>query len=133
MDQANEVWTTFLALDEAFARGDVEAVAAGFVQDEDLTLWRSAEAEHALGPGELRRFTEWMASVPGSFTIAYTGHRVRVEGDVAWINAEGIGTWDDGAGTVKEMPHRVTAVFRRVDGRWLCHTRNGSQPRVVKL
>ena len=128
-----EVWDAFLALDEAFARGDVEAVMAGFVADDDLTLWRSAEAEHAVGPEELRRFTEWMAGQPGSFTIRYADHRVRADGDVAWVNAEGTGTWDDGAGTVKEMPHRVTAVFRRVDGRWLCHTRNGSQPRIVKF
>jgi len=133
MDRAEEVWEAFLALDEAFARGDVDAVVAGFVADDDLTLWRSAEAEHAVGPEELRRFTEWMTAMPGSFTIAYTEHRVHIQGDVAWINAQGIGTWDDGAGTVKEMPHRVTAVFRRVDGRWLCHTRNGSQPRVVKF
>ena len=133
MDPADEVWGAFLALDDAFATGDVEAVVAGFVTDGDLTLWRSAEAEHAVGPEELRRFTEWMAGMPGSFTIDYTEHRVRVEGDVAWINAQGDATWDDGAGTVKQMPHRVTAVFRRVDGRWRCHTRNGSQPRVVKF
>jgi ketosteroid isomerase-like protein len=125
------VWEAFLVLDDAFARGDVDGVLAGFVDDDDLTLWRSAAAEHAVGPEELRRFTEWMAAMPGSFTIAYSEHRVHVEGDVAWVNAEGTGTWDDGAGTVKEMPHRVTAVFRRVDGRWRCHTRNGSQPRVV--
>lgn len=127
------VWRAFLELDDAFARGDVEAVMAGFVDDDDLTVWRSAEAEHAVGPAELRSFTEWMAQMAGSFTIAYAEHRVHVEGDVAWINAQGTGTWDDGAGTVKEMPHRVTAVFLRRDGRWRCHTRNGSQPRVVKL
>jgi ketosteroid isomerase-like protein len=133
MDGSGVVWEAFLALDDAFVRGDVDAVVDGFVRDEDLTLWRSAEAEHAVGPLELRRFAEWMRTVPGSFTIVYSQHRVRVEGDVAWINAEGVGTWDDGAGTIKQMPHRVTAVFLRVDGRWLCHTRNGSQPRVVKL
>jgi ketosteroid isomerase-like protein len=126
-----EVWEAFLALDDAFARGEVDAVVAGFVADPDLTLWRSAQAEHAVGPEELRRFAAWMADMPGSFTIVYHDHRVRVAGDVAWINAEGTAAWDDGAGTVKEMPHRVTAIFRRVDGRWLCHTRNGSQPRVV--
>ncbi len=107
---------------------------AGFVADDDLTLWRSAEAEHAVGPEELRRFTEWMAgSSPARSRSRYADHRVRVDGDVAWVNAEGTGTWDDGTGTVKEMPHRVTAVFRRVDGGWLCHTRNGSQPRIVKF
>jgi ketosteroid isomerase-like protein len=133
MQLADEVWSAFLALDEAFARGDVEAVLAGFVDDPDLTLWRSSEVERAVGPGELRTFTTWMAGLPGSFTIDYDEHRVQVEGDVAWLNAAGIGTWDDGAGTTKQMPHRVTAVFRRVDGAWRCHTRNGSQPRVVKL
>ena len=34
----------------------------------------------------------WMAGLPGSFTIAYDEHRVRVEGDVAWLNAAGTGT-----------------------------------------
>jgi uncharacterized protein (TIGR02246 family) len=133
MQPADEVWSAFLALDDAFARGDVEAVMAGFVDDPDLTLWRSSEVERAVGPEELRAFTAWMADVPGSFTIDYDEHRVHVEGDVAWLNAAGTGTWDDGAGAMKQMPHRVTAVFRRVDGAWLCHTRNGSQPRVVKL
>jgi ketosteroid isomerase-like protein len=133
MDAAEEVWSAFVALDEAFAAGDVEAIAAGFTDDPDLTLWRSAEAEHAVGPTELQAFATWMAGLPGSFTIEYESHRVTVVGDVAWINAEGRATWDDGAGTIKQMPHRVTAVFRRVEGRWRCHTRNGSQPRVVKL
>ena len=50
MDAAEEVWSAFLALDEAFARGDVEAVMAGFVDDPDLTLWRSSEVERAVGP-----------------------------------------------------------------------------------
>jgi ketosteroid isomerase-like protein len=133
MSNEDEVWAAFLELDGAFERGDVQGVMDRFADDDDLTLWRSAEAEHAVGPQELRSFTEWMAGMPGSFTIAYDQHRVHVQGEVAWINAQGVGTWDDGAGTVKEMPHRVTAVFVRRDGRWLCHTRNGSQPRVVKL
>ena len=133
MDAAGTVWTAFLELDDAFAAGDVEAVLEGFTDDPDLTLWRSAEAEHAVGPQELRSFATWMAGLAGSFTIDYTEHRVTVEGPVAWVNAAGTATWDDGAGEVKHMPHRVTAVFRLVGGRWRCHTRNGSQPRVVKL
>ena len=128
-----DVWSAFLALDDAFERGDVEAVVDGFTDDPDLTLWRSAEAEHAVGTDELRAFAGWMSGLSGTFTIAYDEHRVRVEGPVAWVNAAGTATWDDGAGTVKHMPHRVTAVFRLVGGRWRCHTRNGSQPRVVKL
>ena len=133
MDVGVEVWEAFLRLDDAFAAGDVDGVTAGFTDDDDLTLWRSALEEHAVGPTELRAFVERMRNAPGSFTIAYEDHRVTVDGDVAWLNAEGTGTWDDGAGTVKQMPHRVTAVFRLIDGAWRCHTRNGSQPRVVKV
>jgi ketosteroid isomerase-like protein len=87
MDAGEEIWSTFLALDEAFAAGDVDRVLAAFTTDEDLTLWRSAEAEHAVGPTELRAFVTWMAGLPGSFTIDYADHRVTVAGDVAWINA----------------------------------------------
>ena len=133
MDERDEVWAAFLALDEAFAAGDVDAVVAGFTGEDDLTLWRSALEEHAVGPDELRAFVTRMSALPGSFTIDYETYRVSLGTDVAWVNAEGTGTWDDGAGTVKGMPHRVTAVFRRMDGSWRCHTRNGSQPRVVKL
>ena len=133
MDAADGVWAAFLDLDETFAAGDVEGIVKGFTADPDLTLWRSAEAEHAVGPDELRAFATWMAGLAGSFTIEYTEHRVTVDGPVAWVNAAGTATWDDGAGEVKHMPHRVTAVFRLVDGAWRCHTRNGSQPRVVKL
>jgi len=133
MADETAVLAAFDALDDAFVRGDVEAVVAGFVKDADLTLWRSAEAEHAVGPAELRAFASWAAGLSGVFTVDYEERRVRVEGDVAWINASGTATWDDGVGTTKQMPHRVTAVFRRVDGAWRCHTRNGSQPRVVKL
>jgi hypothetical protein len=64
MDAAEEVWSAFVSLDEAFAAGDVEAVVAGFTDDPDLTLWRSAEAEHAIGPVELRAFATWMAGLP---------------------------------------------------------------------
>src|SRR5262245_55574943 len=133
MEPAEAVWTAFLELDDAFAAGDVAGVAERFTEVLDLTLWRSAEAEHAVGPEELRAFVAWMAGLTGSFTIDYMEHRVTVEGPVAWVNAAGTATWDDGAGEVKHMPHRVTAVFRLVDGAWRCHTRNGSQPRVVKF
>jgi uncharacterized protein (TIGR02246 family) len=133
VDVGVEVWDAFLRLDDAFAAGDVDGVAARFTDDDDLTLWRSSLEEHAVGQEELRAFVARMARLPGSFTIVYETHRVTVDGDVAWVNAEGTGTWDDGAGTVKQMPHRVTAVFRLVDGAWRCHTRNGSQPRVVRL
>ena len=133
MEPAEAVWDAFLKLDESFAAKDVAAVVAGFTQDADLTLWRSAEVERAVGPAELETFATWMASLEGSFTIEYAEHRVTVDGPVAWVNAAGTATWDDGAGEVKHMPHRVTAVFRLVDGTWRCHTRNGSQPRVVKL
>jgi ketosteroid isomerase-like protein len=133
MGAAEEVWTAFLDLDAAFAAGDVEGVVARFTDDPDLTLWRSAEAEHAVGPAELRSFATWMAGLAGSFTIDYTEHRVTVDGPAAWVNAAGTATWDDGTGQVKQMPHRVTAVFRQLGGSWKCHTRNGSQPRVVKF
>jgi len=43
MGASEDVWSAFLALDEAFVQGDVEAVMAGFVDDPDLTLWRSSE------------------------------------------------------------------------------------------
>ena len=133
MDAADAVWAAFLDLDDTFAAGDVDGVVSRFTSDPDLTLWRSAEAEHAVGPVELRAFVAWMAGLAGSFTIDYSEHRVTVDGPVAWVNAAGTATWDDGAGEVKHMPHRVTAVFRLVDGAWRCHTRNGSQPRVVKF
>src|SRR4051794_41866439 len=132
MDPADAVWTAFLDLDRAFAAGDIDGVIGRFTQDPDLTLWRSAEAEHAVGPEELRSFVTWMAGLAGSFTIDYSEHRVTVDGAVAWVNAAGTATWDDGAGQVKQMPHRVTAGFPVGPGAGRGATRNRSPPRAAR-
>src|SRR3954451_25260036 len=115
MRSAEAVWSTFLELDDAFAAGDIEAIMDRFTADPDLTLWRSAEAEHAVGPDELRSFIVWMAGLPGSFTIDYTEHRVTIDGPVAGVNADGMAESEDGPVQVKQMDDRAAATLRLVD------------------
>jgi SnoaL-like domain len=48
---------------------------------------------------------------------------VRIEGDVAWVNASGTLSVDDA-----EAAYQATGVFVRRGGRWLWHTHSGSTP-----
>jgi hypothetical protein len=62
---------------------------------------------------------------PDEDNFTWRMHKVRIEGGVAWVLAEGTLEVDGAdAGT-----YRALAVLVERDGRWLWHTHHGSQPR----
>ena len=125
-----DVLTAFEALDVAFERRDVAAIMELFANDADITLWGSALPERAVGREELEALlSRLFEALPnGSFRLEYSERRVHLVGDVAWVNAEGVGTWDPGDGRISQIPYRVTAVLVRTLAGWRWHTHQGSQP-----
>ncbi len=128
MTDAEAVSDAFDALDGACESVDPPTLVELFVPDDDATFWGSAISEAAVGPERLAVVAAALAAAPGSFRIMWTERRVTVVGDTGWVNAEGIAQWDRGDGRSHELPYRATVVFVRRDGRWLCHTHNGSEP-----
>lgn len=116
------------ALDHALEWRDVAAAVSCFVDDDDVTFWGSAKPERAVGQAELRRLLEWICFHPGTFAMAFDARRVRVAGDIAWVNDEGTATWDPGDGVPQQLPYRSVTVLVRRDGRWLIHTFLGAEP-----
>lgn len=107
---------------------DAEGVVAVFAPDDDIVMWGSDELERASGPTELRALAESIAASTAALRFDWVERRVRVEGDVAWVNARGSFTVDRDDGTPQTSPYRVTGVFVLRDGHWRWHTHNGSEP-----
>lgn len=124
------VLSAFDALDVALAGTDPEAIVELFASDPDVTFWGSALAEQAVGRAELRALASVIAAAPGSFTVDWSERQVTIERDVAWVNAAGSATWDQGDGRVVVMPYRATGVLVRRTDAWLWHTFNGSEPQA---
>jgi ketosteroid isomerase-like protein len=77
---------------ELFARAagdDPGAVAALFCDDEDITFWGSEQDEAAVGPEAVRAFTSALVERIQDMSVAWAEERVRVAGEVAWVNAAG--------------------------------------------
>jgi ketosteroid isomerase-like protein len=111
---------TFDALyDAATRRRDGDAAAALFAGDRDVTMWGSDEAERAVGPEAVAQMLRGIAASGSDLDFRWSERRVRVEGDVAWVNARG---------DVRGGPYRTTAVLVRRDGAWRWHTHSGSIP-----
>lgn len=106
---------------------DADALVRLFVTDDDLSFWGSEQSEQYLGPAELRAFAQAITRSDASLSFNWRERRVRVENDVAWVNAVGEVVVDAG-GSVRTLPYRVTGVLLHRDGRWLWHTHHGSEP-----
>ncbi len=132
-DDERQVLAAFDDLDRALERRDRAAVEALWVTDEDLTFWGSAAPEAAVGPAGLRGLLDLLDAVPGSFALTWSARRLRVSGDVAWVNAEGVATWERPGEGVARLPYRQTAILVRRAGRWLWHTHHGSEPTALDL
>ena len=120
----NDVLAVFDALFEQATRArDANAAAALFAPDPNVTMWGSEEPEQAVGPEAVGTLLAAITASEASLGFSWNERRVRIEGDVAWVNAAGSFTLDGATSA-----YRVTAVFVRRDGRWLLHTFNGSEP-----
>ena len=91
----------FDALDTACEGTDVKAIIDLFIDDAGATFWGSALEEEGLGPAGVRDLAAFIASASGSFRMDWHNRRVRVDGDVAWVNAVGTAEWDPGDGSVR--------------------------------
>lgn len=132
-DDERQVLAAFDDLDRALERRDRVTFEALWVTDDDLTFWGSAAPEAAVGRDGLRELLDLLDTVPGSFTLTWAARRVRVSGDVAWVNAEGAATWERPSVDVTRLPYRVTAILVRRAGCWLWHTHHGSEPTALDV
>lgn len=112
------------------ARRDAEGTLALFVADDDIVMWGSGAEEVALGSAEVGELVRSIAASPQSGSLSFHWRRrlVRIEGDIAWVNAVGEFLEEKAGGGSEAGPYRVTAIFVRRDGAWRWHTHSGSEP-----
>jgi ketosteroid isomerase-like protein len=125
MGDEQDVLETFAALYEAACeRRDAAAAAELFVADDDVWFAGSDLPELARGPVEAQQLLEAITRSASTLHFEWESQQVRVEGNVAWVNAVGR-VFVDGS---RELPYRATAVLVRRGGAWRWHTHNGSEP-----
>ncbi len=86
-----------------------------------------------MGRDGLRELLDLLDAVSRSFTLTWAARRVRVSGDVAWVNAEGVATWERPGERAARLASRQTAILVRRAGRWLWHTHDGSEPTALDV
>lgn len=107
---------------------DADAGTRLFTDDEDIVMWGSDEAEQAVGPDEVAALHRAIVASPTRIAFSWQRRQVRVEGDVAWVNAAGEVRVERTAHEPQTVSYRVTAVLVRRAGTWLWHTFSGSEP-----
>jgi uncharacterized protein (TIGR02246 family) len=124
-----DVLAAFDGLFEALlARRDAEAGTRLFVDDLDAVMWGSEQHERASGRAEIAALHQGIANYHGVLSFRWHERRAHVDGDVAWVNAEGEVTVSPVGAPPHTTPYRLTAVLVRRDGQWRWHTFNGSEP-----
>jgi ketosteroid isomerase-like protein len=102
---------------------DADIALALWADDDDITIFGSEASDTAVGPADVRTHLEAIAASARTIAFRWFEPRVRIEGDVAWVNASGTLSVDDA-----EAAYQVTGVFVRRGRRWLWHTHSGSTP-----
>jgi ketosteroid isomerase-like protein len=107
---------------------DPAAGTALFADDDDVTMWGSDVEEHAVGHDQLAELHRAIAGSPSTISFRWDDRRVHVEGDVAWVAAEGECTVERDQAPPQTIAYRLLGVLVRRDGARRWHAFSGAEP-----
>ncbi|MFH1039454.1 MAG: nuclear transport factor 2 family protein [PVC group bacterium] len=113
-----EVLAVLDRLNEGYAAGDLEGMAALYTTDPDLVAIGTGKDEKFLGLEAVREGLERDFAQSESVAIEVDWSSVSARGDVAWLAAETTARVK-AAGGEMTIPARLTMVLEKRDGRWL--------------
>jgi ketosteroid isomerase-like protein len=116
--------------DVLVGRRDAEAGTRLFVNDSNTVMWGSEHGERATGHAEIGALHRGIAEFAGELSFRWHHRHAQVDGDVAWVNADGEVSVASAGAAPRTTPYRLTAVLVRRQGKWRWHTFNGSEPNV---
>jgi uncharacterized protein (TIGR02246 family) len=127
VSDADAVRDALAALDEAFARGDVQTVLS--LCTDDVVFIGSGEGEEAVGRDAIGPMFRALApQLEGmTFSLAWESVEVNVVGDVALVYARGPATLVTSRRR-DSFEYRLTGVLLRDGGRWRWRVHHGSEP-----
>ena len=125
--KSDAVLAAFEALDDAFARHDLDAVLA--LCTEDVVFIGSGAGEEAIGRDAIApMFAALAPQLDGlQFSLKWDSVRVDVLGKVALLTAWGRARLVT-PNRAETLRYRLTGVLVRVEGRWLWRVHHGSEP-----
>ena len=120
------------AVDElfaAYAARDIERLQAGFSPDSDMVNFGvGGDTERRTGlAGLYHEFEgEWAVTEESSCELGW--HSLSAAGSVAWLVADAYLRWKVTGQEPESGAARLTMVFQRREGRWLCMHKHFSVP-----
>jgi class 3 adenylate cyclase len=113
-----EVTDVLARMVDAAGRRDVEAAMTMFADDADVFLYGTGVDEARKGPAEIREQIERDLSQSETWSWTLGQQSISSAGAVAWTAGDVVIRVVLGDRTV-DVPHRLTLVLERRDGRWL--------------
>jgi len=124
-----EVMAALNDLMAAYAKRDMEYLLSRLAPDPDVIQFgMSAVNAKRIGRVGLREEFEsdWSMSEAASCTIGW--HSVSAAGSVAWVAADITLHWKEAGVPEETVPARLTMIFEKRGGQWLCMHSHFSQP-----
>ena len=113
-----EVTQVLARIVEAAGRRDAELALEFFADDPDVFLYGSGVDEARKGPAEIRAQIERDLSQSDAWSWTLGQQSISSAGDVAWTAGDVVIRVVVGDRTL-DVPHRLTTVLERRDGKWL--------------
>ncbi len=110
----------------AVVNGDLEGTLQPFGSTADVSVWPS-ETDLIRGRAELERFFKSLYEQPFSIGWTWQPQIVSTIDDAGWVATDGEEIYTLGEDQ-RRYPYRVTAIFKRNSGQWLCVHFHGSEP-----
>lgn len=94
---------------------------------DDALLVGSEQGEIAAGRVQLKSFFQQIFERPTRFSWEWDRIRASATGELCWFFADGVVVTTNSEGQTR-APYRLSAVLRRVQGRWMWQQFHGSEP-----
>ncbi len=126
---SQDIRKTLEALNAATTHHDVAASMALFDDSDDIMLVGSDAGEVFKGRQVLSAHLKEIYALPFTLSFEMPAVTVKVEGQTAWIFAEGSEVINEGEGKISRTPYRITLCLVKRGANWKWQIFSGSVPR----
>lgn len=113
---------------EGAAAHDIDKVMSVYAHSAELVLYDGAPGDYVGWDAVRGAYMKYFTSFPTKPTATHTDLHVDVSGDLGY--ARSVQTWKlvKPDGSIFTTVQRVTEVYKRINGRWLCVHEHASMP-----
>lgn len=124
--EVQAILTTLDRINDGFGTRNFELLSSAFSKSADTIFVGSESGKAAEGGDAVNSLLRRVCAASHAYSWSWDQYAVTIHGDVARVFAEG--TEHVRGSHVADNPYRLTAVFEKQDGEWLCVHYHGAEP-----